>query len=61
MNIDKNEAEAVFDDFLMAMDDQTEWLTDESEKYNIKLTNSPNTPELLENLFNLLSARDERR
>ncbi len=56
MNIDKNEAEAVFDDFLIAMDDQTEWLADESEKYNIKLTNSPNTPELLENLFNLLSA-----
>ncbi|MCU1781214.1 hypothetical protein NTD80_00485 [Pseudomonas sp. 13B_2.1_Bac1] len=56
MSIDKNEAEAVFDDFLFAIDDQTEWLVDESEKHNIKLTNSPNTPEVLENLFNLLSA-----
>lgn len=56
MNIDTDEAEAVFDDFLIAMDDQVEWLAEEAEKHNIKLTYSPNTPELLETLFNLLSA-----
>ncbi|WP_434766094.1 hypothetical protein [Pseudomonas triticicola] len=56
MTIDMDEAEAVFDDFLIAMDDQVEWLAEEAEKHNVELTYSPNTPELLETLFPLLSA-----
>ncbi|WP_350582401.1 hypothetical protein [Pseudomonas sp. HY2-MNA-CIBAN-0224] len=53
MNIDQVQAAEVFDDFLIAMNDQIEWLIEEAKK--IALTNSPNTPELLEKSFDLIS------
>ena len=55
MNIDQVQAAEVFDDFLIATDDQIEWLIEEAKKYKIALTNSPNTPELLEKSFDLIS------
>lgn len=55
MNIDQVQAAEVFDDFLIATDDQIEWLIEEAKKHKIALTNSPNTPELLEKSFDLIS------
>ena len=55
MNINQDQAAEVFDDFLIAMDDQLEWLIEEAKKHKIALTNSPNTPELLEKSFDLIS------
>ena len=55
MNINQDQAAEVFDDFLIAMDDQIEWLIEEAKKHKIALTNSPNTPELLEKSFDLIS------
>ena len=55
MNIDQVQAAEVFDDFLIATDDQIEWLIEEAKKHKIALTNSPNTPELLEKSFDIIS------
>lgn len=55
MSIDKNEAEETFDNFLVTMDDQIDWLVDEAKKHEIHLTNSSDTPEILEKLFDLTS------
>jgi len=55
MNINQDQAAEVFDDFLIATDDQIEWLIEEAKKHKIALTNSPNTPELLEKSFDLIS------
>ena len=55
MNIDQVQAAEVFDDFLIAMDDQIEWLIEEAKKHKIALTNSPNIPDILEKSFDLMS------
>ena len=57
MNIDQVQAAEVFDDFLIATDDQIEWLIEEAKKHKIALTNSPNTPELLEKSFDIISEK----
>ena len=44
-----------FDDFLMAMDEQLDWLGDEAAKYGIKLDFSLGYFERLEQLFDLMS------
>lgn len=44
-----------FDDFLMAMDEQLDWLGDEAAKYGIKLDFSLGDFERLEQLFDLMS------
>jgi hypothetical protein len=55
MKVNRVEAEEKFDDFLMIMDDQLEWLEDEASKRGIDLRCTPNTPELLELLFDKMS------
>ncbi|MDH4557418.1 hypothetical protein E8F11_19930 [Pseudomonas sp. BN417] len=53
--MDKTEAIETFDEFLMLMDGQIDWLTDEAKKNNITLDNKPDTPEKLEKLFDAMS------
>ncbi|MFJ4156871.1 hypothetical protein ACIPZF_19005 [Pseudomonas sp. NPDC089752] len=55
MTFDKIKAEEKFDDFLMAMDGQLEWLEEEASKLGVALSISPDTPELLESLFDKMS------
>lgn len=55
MKIDQIKAKEEFDDFLISMDDQIDWLTEQAKQHNIELYNSSNTPETLEQLFDLMS------
>lgn len=55
MKIDMKETEEDFDDFLMIMDDQLDWLADEAEKYGITLDLTPDDFTKLEKLFDLMS------
>lgn len=49
------DAEADFDDFLMAMDDQLKWLEEEASRLGLELDISKRTPELLELLFDRMA------
>lgn len=49
------DAEADFDDFLMAMDDQLKWLEREASRLGLELDISQSTPELLELLFDRMA------
>lgn len=55
MSFNKKVAEEEFEEFLMAMDDQIEWLVNESEKHGIDLSNSSDVPGKLEKLFDSMS------
>ena len=55
MSIDHEQASAAFEDFLMAMDGQLAWLESEAAKKYISLNLSPQTPEQIETLFDLMS------
>lgn len=54
MNVDKKQAQEVFEDFLMRMDDQLEALADEAAKRGIKLDKTLDDLERLEKLFDLM-------
>ncbi len=63
MKIDKAEAKECFDEFLMVMDDQLEWLEGEAIKNGVILNKSADIPEKIERLFDLISkdmSEDER-
>ncbi|NWL77112.1 hypothetical protein DM872_09630 [Pseudomonas taiwanensis] len=53
--MDKAEAREDFDEFLMAMDDQLEWLEGEASKRGVLLDKSSDIPEEIERLFDLMS------
>jgi len=55
MSIDHEQASAAFEDFLMAMDGQLAWLESEAAEKYISLNLSPQTPEQIETLFDLMS------
>jgi hypothetical protein len=55
MTFNKKEAEEKFDDFLMIMDDQLDWLTEEAERYGFTLKLTPDDFAKLEKLFDLMS------
>jgi hypothetical protein len=55
MQIDREAAEAKFDDFLMLMDDQLDWLSNEAKKQGFRLDNRLDDLKKLENLFDLMS------
>lgn len=50
-----NKAKEVFDEFLIVMDDQLEWLEDKAIENGITLEYSSDIPEKLEQLFDLIS------
>ena len=60
MPIDRKEAEEKFDNFLMAMDEQLDWLSDEAENRGIKLDFGPSDFSKLEQLLNLMSEGQDK-
>lgn len=56
MGINRNEAEEKFDEFLMVMDDQLDYLQGEAEKHGITLDLSGKDIENLEKLFDAMSS-----
>ncbi|MBR8233532.1 hypothetical protein K6W26_08885 [Burkholderia sp. AU42008] len=55
MVFDRKVAEEAFDDFLMIMDDQLDWLSDEAKQHGIQLTVKLDDLPKLEKLFDLMS------
>jgi len=60
MTIDKKVAEDKFDDFLMIMDDQLDWLDNETDKYKVTLDLTPDDLSKLERLFDLMSENQDK-
>ncbi|MFG6088428.1 hypothetical protein ACEU0C_002668 [Stenotrophomonas indicatrix] len=63
MALDLGKAREVFDDFLMIMDDQIEWLVAQAQMHGIELDRSPESFDRLERLHDLMAAtlsEDER-
>jgi hypothetical protein len=61
MSIDKEAAEQKFDDFLMIMDDQLDYLKEEAERRGIFLDSSPDDLDKLEQLFDLMSETTDKK
>jgi hypothetical protein len=55
MAFDRKSAEEQFDNFLMSMDDQIDWLSEKAEEHGIELDVGLDDLSKLENLFDLLS------
>lgn len=55
MTFDKKDAEAKFDNFLMVMDEQLDWLRDEAGKRGIELDGSIEDASRIENLFDQMT------
>ncbi|VWC18515.1 hypothetical protein BLA13014_05590 [Burkholderia aenigmatica] len=60
MTFDRNAAEEKFDDFLMVMDEQLDWLSDEAKRRGIELKVGLDDLPNLEKLFDLLSDGKEK-
>ncbi|KAG8151673.1 hypothetical protein [Burkholderia catarinensis] len=60
MAFDRKAAEEAFDDFVMIMDDQLDWLSDEAKGHGIKLAVELDDLPKLEKLFNLLSSGKDK-
>ena len=61
MSIDLKKAEEDFEDFLMIMDDQLDWLDLEAEKFGIDLDYSIESLSELEKLFELTIEERNRK
>jgi hypothetical protein len=61
MSIDKEAAEQDFDDFLMIMEDQLDYLKEEAERRGIFLDSSPDDLDKLEQLFDLMSETTDKK
>lgn len=60
MGIDKSDAEEKFEQFLILMDDQLDWLKDQAENHGISLDMSIADCDRLERLFTILTDRKDR-
>lgn len=60
MTFNKSGAAEIFDHFLMEMDDQLEWLTEEAETYGIELEFTQHDLTKLEKLFDLMAEKRDK-